>query len=602
MSRDLFAERLSDKAHLARLKRSGAPPRGGRRVAASDLAAVGVIGLGFCWRLWLAQATFLNTDEAWHFSVANQNSLAAAYRASLTLAHPPLLIFILYFWKHLGASDVFLRLPGVLAGTIFCWVFFKWLTILFGRTVAWCGLIFAAFLPPMIVLSAELRQYSWMLLFAVSSAYFLERAFEQNSARAMWTFSLCLWLAMLSHYSAFLFAASLGIYAILRMARQVPSRAVIAAWAAGQAVGVALAAFLVATHVSKLGSVYPGDPLRRFGDFYLADVYFHAGNESLPHFLYRGTFGIFRFICAQRTAGHLTTVLFLAGICLLLWSKLGSTQDDSDVSDQPQRPRALALLLVLPFFVNWIAVIAGFYPYGRTRQCVFLAIFGLAGVSVCLASMGGMIAKKMAEKFARNSTVLNGTRLAVCLAAVIVAACHLFGTPHSLDMIATAEERREHMDAAVAFIRSHVSPADVLFTDKPASFQLMHYLCLPAPVTVQASGSGFDSFDCDGIRVISIDLHGGSLIAESFPQKLQEMERSYNLDPATTIWVVQAAWSRGLGVNLRSEAREASKEPSANGFSEDDFAGIEPHVFDRYIEVFRLPPPKPIPSLAPPAR
>ena len=115
-----------------------------------DFLAAATVMLGFCWRLWVAHASYFNTDEAWHFAVANQSSLLAAYKASLTLAHPPLLVFILYFWRYLGTSDVMLRLPGVLAGSIFCWVFYKWLTILLGRTVAWCGLIFATFLPPMI--------------------------------------------------------------------------------------------------------------------------------------------------------------------------------------------------------------------------------------------------------------------------------------------------------------------------------------------------------------------------------------------------------------------------------------------------------------------
>jgi hypothetical protein len=532
----------------------------------SDLVAAAIVAAGFLWRVWLAHATFFNTDEAWHFSVANQNSLAAAYRASLSLAHPPLLIFVLYFWKHFFSSDAMLRLPGVLAGTLFCSVFYKWLMVLFGRATAWCGLIFATFLPPMIVLSAELRQYSWMLLFSVSAAYFLERALGENSSRAMLSSSLCLWLAMLSHYSAFLFAASLGIYAIARMAVQHPSKTLIAMWAAGQAIGVVLAAFLVKTHVSKLGSVYPGDPLRRFGDFYLADVYFHAGRESLVHFLYRGTFGVFRFLCAQRAAGYLTTVLFVAGIICLFFSAR------REPTRSPQS-RLLALLLVLPFFVNWIAVIAGFYPYGRTRQCVFLAIFGLAGVSYCLAKI--------------CSAKISGNRswLAACFAVAIVAACHLFGAPHSLDMIVTAEQRHEHMDAAIAFIRSSVTPADILFTDKPTSFQLMHYLCGPNPVSVRTSGAGFDSFDCNGVRVISTNLDDGSLTPQSFPAKLTEMERDYNLNPTTTVWVVQMAWSSGLGEALRGQSA--------------DFAAIAPQVFDRYIEVFKMPRPNAASTAAP---
>ena len=513
----------------------------------SDLIAAAIVVLGFAWRAWLAHATFFNTDEAWHYSVANQSSVLAAYKASLTLAHPPLMVLIVYVWKQLGSSDLTIRMPGVVAGTLFCWIFYKWLLILFGRIVAPCGLILAVFLPPLIVLSAELRQYSWVLLFAVSSAYFLEQAFSRNSARMMVWSSLCLWLAMLSHYSAFLFAASLGTYAMARMIKQRPSGAVFGSWLTGQAVGIALAAFLYATQVARLGAVYPGDPLRRFGDFYLSEVYYHAGKESLPHFLYRGTFGVFRFLCAQRTAGHLTTILFLAGIVLCYRQK-----------GDPMRARVTALLLTLPFFVNWIAVIAGLYPYGRTRQCVFLAIFGLATVSVALTSM------------ARNKTVW-----AVSLAGAIVACCHLFGTPHSRDTIVTAEQKHAHMENAIQFIRSKVSPADVLFTDKPTSFQLMRYLCGRQPVSVALSTSGFDWFVCDGIRVISTALNDGSLTPQSFPKSLRDVDQTFRLSPGTTIWVVQAAWSMGLGESLRLQSPE--------------FADIQPRVFDRYIEVFQLP-------------
>ena len=287
---------------------------------------------------------------------------------------------------------------------------------------------------------------------------------------------------MLSHYSAFLFAASMGLYVVLRIIWQRPSTPVIASsvivsWGFGQAVGAALGAFLYITQVAKLGAVYPGDPLRRFGDFYLADVYFHSAKDHLLPFLYRGTFGVFRFICGQRTAGHLTTVLFLAGIVLLFRQK----------SDQgPIRRQVAALLLTLPFLVNWVAVLAGLYPYGRTRQCIFLAIFGLAGVSVCLA------------RIARHRTGLT-----IFLAAGIVAICHIFGTPHTQDMLAFAEQRHEHMDQAIAFIENRVSPTDVLFTDKPTSFQLTHYLCGSSPAEHRAEGwlrfvfVPWPSSDCD---------------------------------------------------------------------------------------------------------
>src|SRR5690348_1255268 len=88
--------------------------------------------LAFLLRLWKASGTFLNLDEAMHFLAANKPSLAEAYHASFNLAHPPLLILLLNVWRKLGTSELVLRLPSVIAGTIFCWVFFKWLTRLLG--------------------------------------------------------------------------------------------------------------------------------------------------------------------------------------------------------------------------------------------------------------------------------------------------------------------------------------------------------------------------------------------------------------------------------------------------------------------------------------
>ena len=524
----------------------------GLRSTNSQLAA-GLVALGLGWRVWRAQATFLNTDEAWHFAVANQNSLLAAYKANLTLAHPPLLAFILYFWKHLGTSDLMLRLPGLLAGTVFGWIFYHWLDTLFGKAAAWAGLILATFLPPMIALSAELRQYSWMLLFAVCAAYFLERALAEDSVRMAGLSSLCLWLAMLSHYSAFLFAAALGIYAIVRIISQCRSNAVIATWAGGQVVGVGLAWLLYESHISKLGSVYPvGQPLQRFGDFYLSDWYFHAGRDHLLHFLYRGTFGVFRFIFGQTAIGQIAALLFLGGVILLAIRAL---------VPQRERPptRWTAFLLLVPFVLSWVAVGFGLYPYGRTRQCIFLAIFALAGVSIALA------------RIARNRIVITGA-----LAVLMVAGCHAFGTLQGRDMLPLSEQRHEHMDQAMHFLRSQVSSSDVILTDKATSFQLGHYLCEQKPVNIENSASAFESFQCDGLRIVSTGPNDGALNADHLFTTVKELKRVYKVTPKIGIWVVQGGWATGLGPELQDRF--------------PDLVGIETHSFGRYFEVFKLPP------------
>ena len=93
----------------------------------------------------------------------------------------------------------------------------------------------------MIALSAELRQYTLMMVFAAGSAYLLEGALGKSSIGQMAGSCVCLHLAMLSHYSAFLFAATLGIYAIARIIGERPGAAVVAMWSAGEAAGIALA-------------------------------------------------------------------------------------------------------------------------------------------------------------------------------------------------------------------------------------------------------------------------------------------------------------------------------------------------------------------------
>lgn len=506
---------------------------------------------GFSWRLWLSQATFLNTDEAWHFSVANQESIGAALHASHTLAHPPLLVLVLYFWKAVGTSELVLRLPGVIAGTLFCCVFFLWLKLLFGRATAWCGFLLVTFLPPMIALTVELRQYSWMLLFATTAAYLLERALLENSQRWMLFSFSALYLAMLSHYSAFLFAAGLGIYAIHRMVLDRPAFRVAAFWVAGQVVGVTLAFVLYKTHIAKLGSVYPaGQPLHRFGDFYLSDWYFHPGRDHLAHFLFRGTLGVFRFIFGQTAIGQFAAFAFLFALVLQCLKRA--------TPGQKSPPQTMVTLFALPFLLNWIAVLSGLYPYGRTRQCIFLAVFALAGVSVAISCLV-------------RDRVVASVAVALCLALV----CNLWGTLQGRDMLPLADQRRAHMEQAIEFIRTEISPSDVLLTDMATSFQLRHYLCNQKPVKTSASMNGLETFNCGGLQVFFTGAHDGALTPQFVYSRQQEFVNPALAGSSQRLWVMQAGWASGLGEALRG--------------AHPDFATVRIESFGRFIEIFELP-------------
>src|SRR5262249_835720 len=266
-----------------------------------------LLAIGFLVRLWHATGTYLNPDEALHFFVANKVTWWETYQASLNVSHPPLLIFLLRVWRVLGTSELMLRLPSIIAGIVFCWFAYRWLRMLFDEAVVWVAFTFLVFLPSTIDLSTEVRQYALFLAFAMGSAYFLERALRDNSASAMLASGAFLWFALFSHFSAFLFAAALGIYAILRMIQQRPNWKFVAVWELGQVVGLGICYWLYVTQISVLGHAYGGTNATKgwMGNYYLGNSYYIPGKINPLLFVFARTGGVFQYIFRQSAVGDL---------------------------------------------------------------------------------------------------------------------------------------------------------------------------------------------------------------------------------------------------------------------------------------------------------
>jgi hypothetical protein len=511
-------------------------------------AAAVIVLLGGFARLWTAWGTFLNPDEALHFRLANQLSLTQAYRASLTASHPPLLTFILYFWRAVGTSELWLRMPSVLAGVAFCWMFYKWLVNATGALTGFIGLLLVAFLPPIVELGAEIRQYSLLLAFLAGAVFFLDEAFTKGSTGRMWASSFCLYFAMLSHYSAFLFAAALGLYALLRILRESPPARLVTAWAIGQAGGFALAVFLYKTHISKLGAGESRTALEGWmSEFFLRRSYFDAAHDHYLTFLLGHTFGVFQYFFGQLAVGDVMGIFFAAGVVLLL----------AKVSPEDRRSsQSLGVLLLLTFALACGASVAHAYPYGGTRHMAFLIIPAIAGLSVTLARLAK-------GKWARG----------IATTVLILIICVAFGKPRPPRMD-RADQSHQRMAAAMSFIQQNVGPSDLIFTDYQTDLILGHYLCQQHPISFQAAQPEFEQFSCSGHRIISRDYKGWIFWADNFPQEWQRFLQAYKPGQGETVWVVQAGWGVGLAEDLRAHYAQ--------------FHDLQFESFGKNVKIFRL--------------
>jgi hypothetical protein len=518
-----------------------------------------VLAFGFLLRLRAAWGTFLNPDEALHFLTGNGSSLRAVYQASLDTAHPPLLFVVLHLWRHLGTSALVLRLPSVIAGSVFCWVLFHWLTRILGPAPAWIGLLLATFLPPMIELSAEIRQYALLLFFLMIAAYLFERAVSADSGSLILLSFFFLYLALLSHFSGILFAGALGGYGLLRLTRHRFSGRVMAGWVAGQAGALGLFFFLYRTHISQLqGS---GSEQRAF-DQVFPNSYFHWGHSHLLLFIFARTFGVCQFVFGQLAVGDLAGIAFLAGVAVLLRTKS---------SKQTGGPawRQLGIFFLLPFAINCAAAIVDLYPYGGTRHSSFLAPFVIAGVSF-------MLARLTREQANRG----------VAAALVVVAACQLFGVPHRPYML-RSDQSTANMANAMASIGREVSAADRIFVDFQTYFLIRSYLCPEIATSFDASIPGFRSFPCGKYEVISTEPDTNIFAAGSFLLRWNQMVRAYHLQPGQAVWVFEAGWDIRLDRELKQ------------GFPE--FQQLEVQSFGRNLGLFRLTVGQPMPATLPPA-
>jgi hypothetical protein len=483
-----------------------------------DFLAFGVVAAGFVLRLLAATRSYLNPDEALHYLLLNQPSAFLAYKASLTNAHPPLIYMVVYFWHFLGRSEWMLRMPSVVAGTAFCWMFYKWMGLAFSRAASWIGLILATFSPALIALSAELRAYALLLFCLGSALFFLELAFAEKSVRQMWVFTGFLYLAILTHYSTVFFAVATGAYVLARITDGQLPRKVNTAWAIGQAGALAIYAFLYVTHLSKLKN-----SIAVWSTSY-GTAYFQRDSMSLFNFTWRNTFGIFLFLFGQPYVAITVLLCFIGGIVLFFGKKLLSPKDSSQTN-------RLGILLLFPFLGVWCAAIAGIYPYIGSRHTVFLAPFAIAAGSYLLAAMCG-------------KRVWIGL-LAAALLMVVSYSAH--GAAPTEEM--TENQSPALMASAVSYMEQSIPRGDHFLLDYQSSIPFEFYFCGPNVMfPIQTFHGQYYDFACKGDPAVV--LRQWKLLRQTFPGEFRNMALSNGLKPGNRVWLFQTGWGTDMGTDL----------------------------------------------------
>jgi len=464
-------------------------------------------------RIYYAERLFLNPDEALHYLLAVQPSIAEAYKASLTTAHPPLLILFLYYWRALGHSEFILRLPQIAAGLLFCWTAFHWITRVADEETARLALPLLLFAPPLISLSGEVRQYSFLLLFISVALYCFQRAVGEDSVSWMTAFSVAIYLALLVHYSGLFLTLAIGIYAVVRWVIGRPGWRIVATWALGQAIAAGIALFLYRTHIALVKK--SGLP-QNIADTWLRKSIYHAGEINPVWFIIRGAIRFFHFLFGNGAIGAIALIVFLVGLTLLLSGHPRSAGCQLS-------PRGLGLLLVLPFLCVIAAAIVGVYPFGGTRHDVFLAPFAIVAIAVAIAAWKP-----------RRAWV----RTALVLVALLVS--NVFLSP-SGPFIKLRNQTRAEMRDAIATLRS--SGTRAIFTDYQGGQLLSYYLCDQSAVQLSLPPyQPLTRTSCGRQTVIATSPDIWNFHADDFPVALQNAAHSYPQEALSELLTFQAGW------------------------------------------------------------
>ena len=379
------------------------------------------------------------------------------------------------------------------------------------------ALTILALAPAVMDLSAVVRSYTLALLLTSAALYFLERALREGSTRWMWRFAVALFLGILSSYATAFFCVAVGIYFLLHWRQAIKNRNMTLVWLGSQVAGLAMYAYLWNRAVAALRASHQVLVTDKYSWF--LGMFPLPGDDPI-RFALNGTLRQFDLTFTVDLIGRVAAALFVVGVGLLAYRSYRQRQ---------WQPLSVIMLLVVPFAATCAGAFLRTYPYGKSRQTIFLAVFVAIGVAITL------------EWLTRRKLAL----------AVLGSLCFIPLWYHLANYNPmTKQPTRDlgQLEAAISYLQQKAPPGSRVLAESDTRLLLEHYLREDEWPTRNTLGEN----------------HIGGYLMDGPAGSFQNYDRAWkhlrswrernNIDPDEMIWVVDSAGACDL-------CRELSRNP-----------------------------------------
>jgi hypothetical protein len=468
----------------------------------SSWLALGVIGMAFALRFYQAELCYLNADEAMYFHFARPMGWGGAYEGSRLLAHPPLYFLILHGIILFGRSELALRLPSLIGGTVALWFFFSWLRITVGELAALAGLLVMALSPAAVAASTEVRPYGILLLFICISLYATERMLKDRSLPWAVTQGCFLLAAMLTHYTALVAVASICAYTLIRSYFDGVPRRILEIVLTSQVVLASALAWQYFTIVRTRLTFGAGQAAD-----YLKPYYYAVGRETPIEFVWRMIFETFRRVTRGHDLAIVCILIFLIGLAAIFFGRTLSRAH-------------FGALIVLPFVVGIICGALQIFPFAGSRHQAYLLPFIAAGLSASLTWMRSGMA-------------------AILLLTVAIFAAPIWIIRGVPDNDGRMFPKRD-MVAAIDYIHRAIPPEAPILVDVETRETLEYYLGKDDK-NLDASAKRSAEEYLGGYRVLMPREYEWAFRVDGLPTRIAELEQEHRVFQGPP-WIVSVSW------------------------------------------------------------